>query len=120
MSHFKDMIFLPIETSGEGEINAHSRVQMALGEAKARARAEFQEALDATGKSLEDIRRYVDAHPVLKHPFYRVPHRAGIAGTAAAFVLHVSDVMDGRVRLGTIPGAGTSERPRHDALAATA
>ena len=38
-NHFKDMIFLPIETSGEGEINAHSRVQMALGEAKAKAEA---------------------------------------------------------------------------------
>lgn len=35
---FKDMIFLPIEASGEGEINAHSRVQMAVAEAKAKAR----------------------------------------------------------------------------------
>jgi len=41
ISHFKDMIFLPIETSGEGDVNAHSRVQMALGEAKAKARREF-------------------------------------------------------------------------------
>ncbi|HRE10274.1 MAG TPA: hypothetical protein PLN22_05590, partial [Ignavibacteria bacterium] len=32
-SMFKDMIFIPIETSGEGDVNAHSRVQMALGEA---------------------------------------------------------------------------------------
>ena len=31
INKFKDMIFLPIETSGEGEVNAHSRVQMALG-----------------------------------------------------------------------------------------
>ena len=35
------MIYLPIETSGEGEINAHSRVQMALGEAKDKAKREF-------------------------------------------------------------------------------
>ena len=56
MNHFKDMIFLPIETSGEGEINAHSRVQMALGEAKAKAKAEFQQALESTGKRLDDIR----------------------------------------------------------------
>src|SRR5205814_4734739 len=34
VSNYKDMIYLPVETSGEGEINAHSRVQMALGEAK--------------------------------------------------------------------------------------
>ena len=38
VSNFKDMIYLPIETSGEGEINAHSRVQMALGEAKDKAK----------------------------------------------------------------------------------
>ena len=44
-NHFKEMIFLPIETSGEGEINAHSRVQMALGEAKVKARMEFEQAL---------------------------------------------------------------------------
>jgi predicted nucleotide-binding protein (sugar kinase/HSP70/actin superfamily) len=39
VNHYKDMIYLPIETSGEGEVNAHSRVQMALGEAKAKAKA---------------------------------------------------------------------------------
>ena len=46
MNHFKDMIFLPIETSGEGEVNAHSRVQMALGEAKAKAKLEFEQVLE--------------------------------------------------------------------------
>jgi predicted nucleotide-binding protein (sugar kinase/HSP70/actin superfamily) len=103
MNHFKDMIFLPIETSGEGEINAHSRVQMALGEAKAKARLEFQQALDSTGKSLDDIRRYVDQHPILRRPFYNVPHRKGMTGTAAQFVLHVGDLMDGRARFGRLP-----------------
>ena len=99
MNHFKDMIFLPIETSGEGEINAHSRVQMALGEAKVKAKQEFQAVLEQTGKSLDELRRYVDAHPVLKRPFYHVPHREGITGTAAQFALHVSDLIDGKARL---------------------
>jgi predicted nucleotide-binding protein (sugar kinase/HSP70/actin superfamily) len=103
MNRFKDMIFLPIETSGEGEINAHSRVQMALGEAKAKARAEFAEVLDSTGKSIDDIRRYIDAHPILKRPFYQVPQRHGLTGTAAQFVLHVSDLIDGRARFSTLP-----------------
>jgi predicted nucleotide-binding protein (sugar kinase/HSP70/actin superfamily) len=93
MSHFKDMIFLPIETSGEGEVNAHSRVQMALGEAKAKAKAEFQQALEQTGRRLEDIRAFVAEHRELRHPFYRVPHRHGVTGTAASFVLHASDLM---------------------------
>jgi predicted nucleotide-binding protein (sugar kinase/HSP70/actin superfamily) len=93
---FRDMIYLPIETSGEGEVNAHSRVQMALGEAKAKAKAEFQEALSTTGKKIEDIRAFVDRHPELCRPLYRVPHRHGIAGAAANFVLHVNDLMAGR------------------------
>jgi predicted nucleotide-binding protein (sugar kinase/HSP70/actin superfamily) len=91
INKFKEMIFLPIETSGEGEVNAHSRVQMALGEAKVKAKAEFEQCLKSTGKSLEQIHNYVEEHPELKRPFYHVPHREGIAGTAAQFVLHVND-----------------------------
>jgi hypothetical protein len=94
INKFKDMIFLPIETSGEGEVNAHSRVQMALGEAKVKAKGEFEQCLKSTGKSLQDIRAYIDEHPELKRPFYHVPHREGVAGTAAQFILHVSDRID--------------------------
>jgi predicted nucleotide-binding protein (sugar kinase/HSP70/actin superfamily) len=102
MSHFKDMIFLPIETSGEGEVNAHSRVQMALGEAKAKAKLEFQQALESSGKRLDDIRAFVAAHGELRHPLYHVPHRPGVTGTAANFVLHVSDLIDRKARLAPI------------------
>jgi hypothetical protein len=94
INRFKDMIFLPIETSGEGEVNAHSRVQMALGEAKAKARNEFEQCLIQTKKQMEDIRAYVDEHPELKRPFYKVPHTEGVAGTAANFILHVGQRMD--------------------------
>ncbi len=51
ISKFRDMIYLPIETSGEGEVHAHSRVQMALGEAKTKAKAELQQALAKTGNA---------------------------------------------------------------------
>jgi predicted nucleotide-binding protein (sugar kinase/HSP70/actin superfamily) len=94
INKFKDMIFLPIETSGEGEVNAHSRVQMALGEAKVKAKSEFEQCLKSTGKSLQEIQAYIGDHPELKRPFYHVPHREGVAGTAAQFVLHVSDRID--------------------------
>jgi hypothetical protein len=94
VNKFKDMIFLPIETSGEGEVNAHSRVQMALGEAKVRAKLEFEESLRSTGKSLADIKDYIANHPELKRPFYQVPHREGVAGTAANFILHVNNRMN--------------------------
>lgn len=92
-SMFKDMIFIPIETSGEGDVNAHSRVQMALGEAKAKAKLEFKRVLDETGYSIEEIKAYVDANDYLQRPFYYVEHRKGVIGVAANFVLDVSDKM---------------------------
>ncbi|HVX66660.1 MAG TPA: hypothetical protein VHA11_08670 [Bryobacteraceae bacterium] len=91
VSHFRDMIYLPVETSGEGEINAHSRVQMALGEAKAKAKREFQETLEKTGLTLDECRAYVEAHPELKRPMYIVPHTKGVIGSASNFVLHIAD-----------------------------
>ena len=94
VNKYKDMIFLPIETSGEGEVNAHSRVQMALAEAKSKARAEFQSVLERTGRSLEELHEYVDAHPKLSRALYRVPHQEGVAGTAAQFALHLNDLIN--------------------------
>ena len=102
-NHFKEMIFLPIETSGEGEINAHSRVQMALGEAKVKARMEFDQVLKSTGKRLEDIKDYVAEHPELRNVFYPVPPKHGVAGIAANFVLHVNDLMNGKKKLARVP-----------------
>jgi len=110
INKFKDMIFLPIETSGEGEVNAHSRVQMALGEAKVKAKVEFEQCLKSTGRSLQEIRAYVDEHPELKRPFYHVPHREGVAGTAAQFILHVGDRIDRDSRFwkrARVPGIAT-------------
>ncbi len=104
VNRFRDMIFLPIETSGEGEINAHSRVQMALGEAKAKAKAEFEQALASTGKKLDEIKAYAAEHRQLRSPFYPVPRRRGVTGVAANFVLHVSKLMDGKARLARLPG----------------
>lgn len=114
VARFKDMIFLPVETAGEGELNAHSRVQMALVEARARAKAEFQRALASTGRRLEDIRSYVADHPELRQPFYPVPERPGMIGVAASFVLHVSELMDARPRLVSIGRAIAGRRTAAD------
>jgi len=91
VSHYKEIIYLPIETSGEGEVNAHSRVQMALGEAKNKAKREFADALEKAGMSLDDLRAYVDEHPETRRPMYQVPHVKGFVGTAANFALHIAD-----------------------------
>lgn len=92
-SVYKDMIFLPIETSGEGDVNAHSRVQMALGEAKAKAKLEYNDCLLKTGYSLEEIKAFVETREDLQKPFFKVSHRKGIAGLGANFILDVAEIM---------------------------
>lgn len=94
-SHYKDMIYIPIETSGEGDINAHSRVQMALGEAKVKCKDEFKAAVEKTGYTLEQIREYVmqPENRELRRPLQHITHRDGIVGKAANFVLDVSERM---------------------------
>jgi len=93
INQFKDMIYLPIETSGEGEINAHSRVQMALGEARVKAKVEMDRVLEETGLSLDEVREYAAEHPELESAMYHVPHTKGVIGAGANFVKHVADLM---------------------------
>ena len=99
INKFKDMIFLPIETSGEGEVNAHSRVQMALGEAKVKAKRNSSKASNPRARASTEIREYIAEHPELRRPFYHVPHREGVTGTAAQFILHVNDRINRDTRL---------------------
>ncbi len=105
VNHFPEIIFLPIETAGEGEINAHSRVQMALTEAKSKAWAEFDRSVAVSRVKAEDIRDYVADHPELRSPLYRVPRHPGVAGVAANFVLHVARKMKNAQRKFTLQTA---------------
>ncbi len=87
-----DLLYAPIEVKGDAEVHALSRCQMILTEAKKRAQREFEEALEKTGFSLEDIRNYEEEHPELKRATYKVPHY-GYAGTSANYVMHVAKLM---------------------------
>jgi predicted nucleotide-binding protein (sugar kinase/HSP70/actin superfamily) len=93
VSNYKDMIFIPVETSGEGDVNAHSRVQMALGEAKVRAKNEIKRVLDEAGTTLEEVRAFVQEHPEMQQATYKYGHRKGVVGVAANFVLHAAERM---------------------------
>ena len=42
----------------------------------------------------EELRAYVAVHPELRKALYKFPHRHGLAGTAAQFAWHVSDLMN--------------------------
>ncbi|UCG32003.1 MAG: hypothetical protein JSU68_10100 [Phycisphaerales bacterium] len=95
LAHYPQMIYLPIETSGEGDVNAYSRTQMALGEAKSDCKAEFNQAVKRTGYSLEQIRNYVRLRRELRRPLQKIPKHDGVVGRAANFVLKVGKMMDG-------------------------
>jgi predicted nucleotide-binding protein (sugar kinase/HSP70/actin superfamily) len=85
--------FLPVETSGEGEIDALSRVQLAMADARARAFEEFEECAHRTGIPLADIQGFAGEHPGLCSSLYEVPRTRGVVGLAANFVLHVAKLM---------------------------
>jgi hypothetical protein len=93
VSHFPELIYLPVETSGEGDVNAYSRVQMALGEAKARCKQEFAQTLERTGYSLEQIQAFVADHRDMRRPLQQITHHEGVIGHAANFILQVSQRM---------------------------
>lgn len=113
VERFPGMIFLPIETGGDGELIAHRRVQVALGEAHVKAREEFADALTATGRGLDEMRSFVDDRPELRRASYPLPRHDGVVGRAANFVLHVSELMRARpVRVRGVAASMARRRPR--------
>lgn len=94
ISKHEDILFVSVETSGDGDINAISRVQMALADAKRRAQREFDEALESTGRELEQIQDFVAKRPDLRRPSLVLAHHPGVTGVAANFILHVARMMD--------------------------
>ena len=98
VERYPEVSFLPIETSGDGEIHAYSRVQMALSEARSKASHEFERALRSAHHSLDEIREFVALHAELRHPLYPIPRRADIVSTAANFLLHADQLMTAQIK----------------------
>jgi predicted nucleotide-binding protein (sugar kinase/HSP70/actin superfamily) len=98
VERFAEVNFLPVETSAEGEIHAYSRVQMALAEAKAKAKTEFAQQLKKAHHSLEEIRAFVAQHAELRHPLCPIPRHPGVVSTAANFLIYTDQLMSGHLR----------------------
>jgi len=86
---YPDLLYAPLEIKGDAEVQALSRCQMVLTEARKRAQREFDGALEDTGMTIEEVRDYLERHPEMKRATYRVPH-GGAAGTGANLILHVA------------------------------
>lgn len=93
VARMPEMNFLSVETSAEGAIHAYSRVQMALSEARSRARQEFERTLQRSGLSLGEARALVHQHPELRGPFYEIKRRPGVVSTAANYLLDIAEHM---------------------------
>jgi hypothetical protein len=91
VNDYPDCIFIPIETSGDGEVNVKSRVQMKLYEAKVRCREEFQRTLDGFGVNAQQFRDYVGKHAEFSDPLLELPHEE--VGVAANLVHKVAKAM---------------------------
>lgn len=89
----KEMIYLPIETAGEGETNAQSRVLMSLGDAQVKAKKEYAEAREKVSSNMDALRAYVERHPALTSPLYVIPRRKGVVNMAANFIYHVDELI---------------------------
>jgi len=98
ISDLRDSVFIPIETSGDGEVNVKSRVQMKLYEAKLKARDEVQGVLDEHGVTMEDVHEYVRHHPKLRRPMQPLPHKH--TGAAANFIARVAPMIPKKQRSG--------------------
>jgi len=94
-----DAVFVPVETTGDGEVLVKSRVQMKLQEAKEKARQEMARVLNRYGVDLEEVRAFAQKHPKLSNAMRRVPHQPGVVSTAANFAAHVAQRMGRRPRL---------------------
>jgi len=80
-------IFIPIETTGDGEVNIHSRVQMMLLKAREKAFAEFKQALGDCGLDVPTFKQRVQNDKRWRSPLKQPHHRK--AGTATNLVLEV-------------------------------
>jgi hypothetical protein len=89
LGHYPDLLYAPLEIKGDAEVHALSRCQMILTEAKRRAQREYEEALERTGLSEQEVRARLEAHPETARATWRLPHY-GVAGTAANAVLHAA------------------------------
>lgn len=81
---FPELIFLPIETTGDGAVNAHSRIQMMLFRARRRAQQELDASLAKVGLTADAARERASRsrrwRSALAYP------RHVVAGTAASVV----------------------------------
>jgi predicted nucleotide-binding protein (sugar kinase/HSP70/actin superfamily) len=86
-AQYPESLFIPIETTGDQAVNAHSRVQMMLFKAKQKAQAEFDKALSERDLTPETFQERVRASRWWRHPFTRPRHRSASVVTNLVYAV---------------------------------
>lgn len=87
-ARFPEIIFTPIETSGDGAVSAQSRIQMALFKARKKAQDEYDAALAETSLNINEVASRVQTKPVFSKALYYPRHK--VAGTGANAVFEIA------------------------------
>jgi len=80
-ARYPEANFLAVETTGDGAVNVHSRVQMALFRARQKAEEEYRAARQATGIDDRQANNRLATRRRCRQAIHYPPHR--VAGTAA-------------------------------------
>ncbi|MCB9780030.1 MAG: 2-hydroxyglutaryl-CoA dehydratase [Alphaproteobacteria bacterium] len=88
-ARFPDMIFLPIETTGDGAVNVYSRIQMMMFKAREKARAELDQALSDTGMDQATFQQRLRGSRRWRSIFSQPAHK--VAGRAANLAYAIGD-----------------------------
>ena len=78
------VLFLAVETTGDGAVGVYSRIQMQLDKAKQRVRRELEEVLHAAGLSEADYAARLAAADEPRDPLHRSPRRSACAAVDLA------------------------------------
>jgi len=77
---YPQVLFCPLETSGDGAVNFYSRIQMTLFKARQKAKQEFEQVLKDSGQDLVTLQESMAKLGSVDYPKHKV------AGTAANLV----------------------------------
>ena len=87
MSDYPHILFLPLETSGDSEVNFKSRAQMVLFEDKQKAKEGAEEMIEKHGIDVDAVQDFVKRNPRYRSAMFLF--RRPAIGTGASFLLEM-------------------------------
>jgi len=87
MTDYPNILFLPLETSGDSEVNFKSRAQMVLFEAKQKAQEEVEDVIRKNNINVEEVKEFVRNNPQYRSGMFAFNNTT--TGTGASFLLEM-------------------------------